>query len=63
LISLQEVDPIERIEIDNSRKLLYILTERGAIEAWDISTDYTNARRLGRITQNDITNQAVSLIT
>ncbi|XP_043641308.1 nuclear pore complex protein Nup154 [Drosophila teissieri] len=58
-----EVDPIERIEIDNSRKLLYVLTEKGSIEAWDISTDYTNARRLGRITQSDITNQAVSLIT
>ncbi|XP_017059277.1 nuclear pore complex protein Nup154 [Drosophila ficusphila] len=58
-----EVDPIERIEIDNSRKLLYVLTEKGSIEAWDISTDYNNARRLGRITQSDITNQAVSLIT
>ncbi|EDW88030.1 nuclear pore complex protein Nup154 [Drosophila yakuba] len=58
-----EVDPIERIEIDNSRKLLYVLTEKGSIEAWDISSDYTNARRLGRITQSDITNQAVSLIT
>nr|CAA76635.1 Nup154 [Drosophila melanogaster] len=58
-----EVDPIEHIEIDNSRKLLYVLTEKGVIEAWDISTSYTTARRLGRITQNDITNQAVSLIT
>ncbi|XP_041675233.1 LOW QUALITY PROTEIN: nuclear pore complex protein Nup154 [Drosophila eugracilis] len=57
------VDPIERIEIDNSRKLLYVLTERGSIEAWDIGTDYSNARRLGRITQNDITNQAIGLIT
>ncbi|XP_020807415.1 nuclear pore complex protein Nup155 [Drosophila serrata] len=58
-----EVDSIERIEVDNSRKLLYVLSERGSIEAWDISTDYSAARRLGRITQNDITSQAVKLIT
>ncbi|KAH8413233.1 hypothetical protein KR009_009074 [Drosophila setifemur] len=58
-----EIDPIECIEIDNSRKLLYVLTEKGSIEAWDIGTDYTCARRLGRITQSDITSQAVGLIT
>nr|XP_017099232.2 LOW QUALITY PROTEIN: nuclear pore complex protein Nup154 [Drosophila bipectinata] len=58
-----ETDPIERIEIDNSRKLLYLLTEKGSIEAWDIGRDYTHARRLGRMTQNDMASQAVGLIT
>lgn len=59
----QEVDGIERIEIDNSRKLLYVLTEKGSIEAFDIGPDYSKVRSLGKISQNDITNQAVRLIT
>ncbi|SPP81701.1 blast:Nuclear pore complex protein Nup155 [Drosophila guanche] len=58
-----EVDPIQRIAIDNSRRLLYVLTEHGSIEAWDIGTNYANVRRLSRITQNEITSRAVSLIT
>ncbi|EDW28316.1 GL19137 [Drosophila persimilis] len=58
-----EVDPIQTIAIDNSRRLLYILTENGSIEAWDIGSNYANVRRLSKITQSDITNKAVSLIT
>ncbi|XP_030384533.1 nuclear pore complex protein Nup154 isoform X2 [Scaptodrosophila lebanonensis] len=57
-----EVDPIVRIAIDNSRKLLYILTEKSSIEAWDMGTKYTNARRLCKITQSDIAGQAINLI-
>ncbi|KAH8377789.1 hypothetical protein KR093_007134, partial [Drosophila rubida] len=57
-----EVDPIEKIVIDNSRKLLYVLTEKGSIEAWHIGANSGNVRRLGRITQNDIASQAISLI-
>ncbi|KAL7738924.1 hypothetical protein ACLKA6_016926 [Drosophila palustris] len=57
-----EVDPIEKIVIDNSRKLLYVLTEKSSIEAWHIGANFTNVRRLGRITQNDIASQAINLI-
>ncbi|KAH8397600.1 hypothetical protein KR215_001922, partial [Drosophila sulfurigaster] len=57
-----EVDPIEKIVIDNTRKLLYILTEKGSVEAWHIGESCATVRRLGRITQNDIASQAISLI-
>ncbi|XP_068150657.1 nuclear pore complex protein Nup154 [Drosophila tropicalis] len=57
-----EVDPIERIAVDNSRKLLYLLTERGSIEAWEMGKDYIQTRRLGKVTQNDIVSQCVNLI-
>ncbi|KAH8298090.1 hypothetical protein KR018_006585 [Drosophila ironensis] len=59
----QDTDPIDCIEVDNSRQLLYFLTEKGSIEAWDISNDYTNAKRLGKITQSEISTQALKLIT
>lgn len=62
ILFLQDVDPIENIIVDNSRKLLYTLTEKSSIEAWHIGKNLTNVRRLGRITQNEIASQAVSLI-
>lgn len=62
ILFLQDVDPIENIIVDNSRKLLYTLTEKSSIEAWYIGQNLTNVRRLGRITQNEIASQAVSLI-
>ncbi|EDV98990.1 GH13295 [Drosophila grimshawi] len=57
-----EVDPIAKIVIDNSRKLLYVLTEKSSIEAWYIGANPSDVRRLGKITQNDIAAQAISLI-
>ncbi|XP_017954054.2 nuclear pore complex protein Nup154 [Drosophila navojoa] len=57
-----EVDPIEKIVIDNRRSLLYILTEKSSIEAWHIGANSTSMRRLSKITQNDIACQAVNLI-
>lgn len=49
-------DPIMKIVIDNQRNMLYILTEKGAVEAWDISEN--SARRITRLSQNEITNAA-----
>ncbi|ALC39288.1 Nup154 [Drosophila busckii] len=59
---LKKDDAIEKIVIDNSRKLLYVLTEKSSIEAWHIGTNFTNVRRLGKITQDEIASQAVNLI-
>ncbi|KAL5281513.1 NUP155 family protein [Megaselia abdita] len=47
-------DPIIKIEIDNSRNLLYILTEKSSIEVWEIGTDSSCVRRLSKIMQSDI---------
>ncbi|XP_055641373.1 nuclear pore complex protein Nup154 isoform X2 [Toxorhynchites rutilus septentrionalis] len=56
-----ENDSISKITIDNSRKLLYVLTEKGAIEAWDIGTDSNTVKRLARISQNDIASSAANI--
>lgn len=53
-------DPIVKITVDNQRNMLYVLTEKGAIEAWDISDN--SARRIIRMSQNDITNAAINHI-
>ncbi|XP_030374096.1 nuclear pore complex protein Nup154-like [Scaptodrosophila lebanonensis] len=57
-----DVDPITRIAIDNSRSLLYTLTENSDIEAWDLGEDYTKVRRIGKINEYCIVCQAVHAI-
>lgn len=53
-------DPITKIAIDNARSLLYVLTEKGSIEAWDINDN--SARRITKFSQNDVTNAAITHI-
>ena len=55
-----ENDPIVKIELDNDRNLLYVLSEKGAIEAWDVSDN--SARRITRLSQNEIANAALNVI-
>ncbi|KAJ6646130.1 Nuclear pore complex protein [Pseudolycoriella hygida] len=58
-----EVDAIVKIVVDDSRHLLYTLSERGAIEAWDLGTTSDTTRRLFRISQNDIAYYARNILT
>lgn len=58
----QENDSIVKMAVDNSRKLLYILTEKGAIEAWDLGSDHSCTRRIARISSNDIVMQASNVL-
>lgn len=57
-----EVDPVTKIVVDDSRQLLYVLTENGAIEAWDIGSDSNQMRRLSRVSQNDIAHTASNIL-
>lgn len=57
---LQESDPVAKIDIDDQRNLLYVLTEKGAIEAWDLCDN--SARRITRLSQNEISNAASNYI-
>ena len=57
-----ESDSIKKIFIDDSRNLLYILTEKGAIECWDIGSDVNQMRRIARMSQNDITLHASNVL-
>lgn len=62
LKAFSETDPIVKIVIDNSRKILYTLTEKGSIEAWDLGIDYTTIRRIAKLTQNDICQLASNIL-
>lgn len=57
-----EPDSTAKIVVDNSRRLLYTLSEKGAIEAWDIGEDANVTRRIARVTQNDIVHQASNIL-
>lgn len=57
-----EDDSIAKISVDNSRHLLYVLTEKGAIEAWNIGKDAQTTRRIARVSQNDIVHQASNVL-
>lgn len=58
----KEIDPIVHLAIDNSRQLLYVLTEKGSIEAWDMGRDCNTMRRIAKITQNDIVQSASNIV-
>lgn len=58
-----EIDAIAKIVVDNTRHLLYTLTEKGAIEAWAIGTDADSTRRIARISQNDMALQASRILS
>uniref|UniRef100_A0A182NTM8 Nucleoporin Nup133/Nup155-like N-terminal domain-containing protein n=1 Tax=Anopheles dirus TaxID=7168 RepID=A0A182NTM8_9DIPT len=56
-----ETDSVEKIVVDNSRNLLYVLMSKGSIEAWDLGKDASSTRRLARLSYKEITS-AASLI-
>lgn len=55
-------DSITRIAVDDSRHLLYILTEKGSIEAWYIGNSANTVRRIANISQNDIVQRASNVL-
>lgn len=55
-------DSIVRIAVDDSRHLLYILTEKGSIEAWHIGNNASAVRRIAHISQNDIVQHASNVL-
>ncbi|XP_011199843.2 nuclear pore complex protein Nup154 [Bactrocera dorsalis] len=57
-----ENDPIVKIVIDDNRQLLYTLTEKGSIEAWNMGADCGSMRRFARVSQNEITQRASSIL-
>lgn len=60
LKAFNEVDQIIDICVDNSRNLLYTLSDHGTIEAWTLEDNM--ARRIARLTQNEMFHQASSCL-
>ncbi|KAI9578642.1 hypothetical protein GQX74_009216 [Glossina fuscipes] len=57
-----KINPIVHVAIDNSRQSLYVLTEKGSIEAWDMDRDCNTMRRIAKLTQNEIVQSASNIV-
>ncbi|KAJ0180486.1 hypothetical protein K1T71_003890 [Dendrolimus kikuchii] len=60
--ALYDEDPIVKIEIDNSRHILYALSEKGCIEVYDLGKDGEGLSRVVRLTQGKIVSSAVDIV-
>ncbi|EEZ97868.2 nuclear pore complex protein Nup154 [Tribolium castaneum] len=62
LNALSEEDGIVQIAVDNSRHVLYLLTEKGSIEAYDLGIKGDSFSRVTKIAQSTLVNQAVNIV-
>ena len=60
--ALYDEDPIVKIEVDNSRHILYTLSEKGCIEVFDLGADGEGLSRVVRLTQGKIVSSAFDIV-
>lgn len=60
--ALSEEDGIVQISIDDSRHILYTLTEKGTIEVYDMGENGNSMSRVTRISQSSLVNKAVNAV-
>lgn len=60
--ALYDEDPIVKIEVDNSRHVLYTLSEKGCIEVFDLGSEGEGLSRVVRLTQGKIVSSAVDIV-
>lgn len=60
--ALAEEDGIVQIAIDNSRHILYVLTEKGSIEVYDLGVSGDSLTKVTKLNQNSLVNQAVHIV-
>lgn len=60
--ALYEDDPIIRIEVDNSRHILYTLSEKGNIEMFDLGNKGDSIKKIVKLTQSKIVSNANDII-
>lgn len=60
--ALYDEDPIVKIEVDNSRHILYTLSEKGCIELFDLGVDGEGLTRVTRLTQGKIVSSALDIV-
>lgn len=60
--ALTEEDGIVQISIDDSRHILYLLTEKGAIEVYDMGENGNSMSRVARISQSSLVSKAVNAV-
>lgn len=57
-----EADPLVRLAVDDTRSMLYTLSEKGAIEAWELGADSGQTRRIARLSANDVISHASKIL-
>lgn len=60
--ALTEEDGIVQISIDDSRHILYTLTEKGAIEVYDMGENGNSMSRVTKISQSSLVSKAVNTV-
>ncbi|XP_066259213.1 nuclear pore complex protein Nup155 [Euwallacea similis] len=60
--ALSEEDSVIQIVVDNSRNILYSLTEKGAIEVCDLGEKGNGFSRIIKVSQNSLVNEAMSTV-
>lgn len=59
---MYDEDPIVKIEVDNSRHILYTLSEKGSIEVFDLGHDGEGLSRVVRLSQGKIVSLATDIV-
>ncbi|KAJ8983036.1 hypothetical protein NQ317_014334 [Molorchus minor] len=60
--ALSEEDPIVQISVDNSRHILYTLTEKGSIEVCDLGEKGNSFSRITKVSQASLVHQAMNTV-
>ncbi|XP_030758957.1 nuclear pore complex protein Nup154 [Sitophilus oryzae] len=60
--ALSEEDSIVQIAIDDSRNIMYTLTEKGSIEVCDLGEKCNTFSRISKMTQNTLVTQAMNTV-
>ncbi|KAL7641759.1 UNVERIFIED_CONTAM: hypothetical protein RMT77_007633 [Armadillidium vulgare] len=58
-LTLSDDDPVTQVEIDNSRYIVYTLTEKGNISIYDLGSDGKGMSKVMTVSHNSIMNMAV----
>lgn len=60
--ALYDEDAIVKIEVDNSRNILYTLSEKGCIEVFDLGHDGEGISKVVRLSQGNIVSSAMDIV-
>lgn len=60
-LAFSEDDPINQVEVDDSRHILYTLSEKGTITVYDLDADGKNTCRVVAVPHNNIMNAALQV--
>lgn len=60
--ALNEEDAITQISIDDSRHILYTLSDKGAIEVFDLGENGKSFSKISKMSQSTLVNHAMNTV-